>query len=509
MIKLLKKLYKSNLITPIGFYHLVLSVLYSKINLMALLCFSSKLYSQKLAVKDENEELTFKELYNRSKRLALVLQEDYKVGANNKIAILCRNHISLIKSIFSISQLGADIYLINTEIKNEQFNLFIQFQNFDLIIFDYEFSNLIVQSSFSKKSILSYHKSLPSIDSLSKKEINNLNKLKRCGYGKIIIETGGTTGKSKSVKNNPGSFVYIKPFFSLLTKVNLDEYSKVYIATPIFHSYGIATMIMTILLGKESYLLERFNFQKAINIINLYKIELVALVPVMLHRIINNHNEGLNSLRCIISGGDFLNPILIKEIFLKYNIKLFNLYGTSEAGLSMIATPEDLKYSFDTIGKKINGIKIKILDSQDRELNNYSIGRICVKRGWSVRKKSQTWIETGDLGYKDKFNYYFLNGRIDEMIVSGGENIYPSDLENILMAHSNVKEVAVIGIKDEEFGQRLKAFIIPFDAININEEQILSWLSTRAKRAQMPKFIEFVSSIPYTSIGKLDKKALS
>jgi len=125
-----------------------------------------------------------------------------------------------------------------------------------------------------------------------------------------------------------------------------------------------------------------------------------------------------------------------------------------------------------------------------------------------MRNSNNSWIETGDLGYRDSKGYYFLSGRVDDMVVSAGENVYPVEIEQVLINHPQVEDVAVIGISDEVFGQRLKAFILPVKNASITKEELFDWLRYRVARFQLPKEIIFVNDMPYTSLGKLDKKHL-
>ncbi len=148
------------------------------------------------------------------------------------------------------------------------------------------------------------------------------------------------------------------------------------------------------------------------------------------------------------------------------------------------------------------------MDNNKKEVPIGRIGQFCIKNKWSMRNSSNTWIETGDLGYRDKKGYYFLCGRADNMIVSAGENVYPVEVEQILITHPDVDDVAVIGISDENFGQRLKAFVKPVENSCITREELFEWLRSRVARFQMPKEIVFLDNMPYTPLGKLDKKQL-
>jgi acyl-CoA synthetase (AMP-forming)/AMP-acid ligase II len=187
---------------------------------------------------------------------------------------------------------------------------------------------------------------------------------------------------------------------------------------------------------------------------------------------------------------------------------LYNLYGTSEAGLCTIATPQDLTRYPHTIGRKIWGSRLKIINERLEEAEDGQVGQFCFRNRWSMRTGGRSWIETGDLGYRNEKGYYFLSGRTDSMIVSAGENVYPLEVEQVLLGHPQVEDAAVIGIPDEDFGQRLKAFILPAPHAEIAEEELLEWLRPRLARYQMPKEISVVNHLPYTSLGKLNKKEL-
>ncbi|MEN8906118.1 MAG: fatty acid--CoA ligase family protein, partial [Clostridiales bacterium] len=194
-------------------------------------------------------------------------------------------------------------------------------------------------------------------------------------------------------------------------------------------------------------------------------------------------------------------------VFKKLGNILYNIYGTSETGLLTISTPKDLKYNNLTIGKKISGTKIKIVDSNKNKLKNGQIGQLQIKTTWSMIGESN-WIKTGDLGYRDNNGYYFLSGRADDMIISAGENVYPIELESILIKHPYLEDVVVFGINDEAFGQRLKAYVQLSNGKNLSFDELIKWLKPKVARYHIPKEIEFVNEIPYNALGKLNKNKL-
>ena len=508
MFKLIYVLIKMRLLSPLGLYSLISAISKHGINIMALLSFAERAYANKTVLVDDYETLSYKKLLSQSKKLTIALKENYQFKSGQKVGFLCKNHASLVKSIFAVSQLGADIYLLNVEMSRSQFNYLLDQNDFDFLIYDSELSSLIEQSSYSKEKILSYHEHLPAIDNLLNTNVNEKLKIKRSSSSKIVILTGGTTGNSKIAAHKPSILNYLNPFLTLLTRLNLINYNTAYIATPIYHGYGAAVLLLFIALGEKVVINNGFDAKKACYLFREHNVEVVTVVPLMLNKMLKHNIDDLRSLSCIVSGGAELNPRLVDETFSKLGDVLYNLYGTSESGLNIIATPEDLKYSAKTVGKKINGVRLKILDNNKDEVKIGETGQLCIRNRWSMRNSNNSWIETGDLGYRDSKGFYFLSGRVDDMVVSAGENVYPVEIEQVLINHPQVEDAAVIGISDEIFGQRLKAFILPVKNANITKEELLDWLRHKVARFQLPKDITFVTDMPYTPLGKLDKKQL-
>ncbi|WP_256760330.1 AMP-binding protein [Cohnella sp. WQ 127256] len=501
-------LYKIKLLSPVGLVRFLHAVWKYGINVMALLSFAAKTYRNEVAIVDEHETLSYSQLQSQSEKLAFLLQQQYGVRSGYKVGFMCKNHANLVKSIFAASLLGADIYLLNAEMSNSQLDSLLGRYDFHFIVYDGQLSSLIEQSSYSKLKLLSYHDHLPSISSLvaSKVEVNL--KLQRTSSSKLILLTGGTTGKSKAAAHKPSMFRYVNPFIAMITRLNLLHYRTAYIATPIYHGYGVAVCLLFIAMGKKIVVREGFDAAKACDFIHKHQVEVVTVVPLMIHKMLEHDAECLTSLTCIASGSAELNPKLVEKTRSKLGDIIYNLYGTSEAGLNMIATPQDLKMAENTIGKKITGVRLKIVDDHKNEVELGKVGQFCIKNKGLRKNSHHAWIEVGDLGYRDHQGYYYLCGRVDDMVVSAGVNVYPIEVEQALIKHPEVEDVAVIGVRDEHFGQRLKAFVLLANHASATQEELLDWLRNRVARFQMPREIIFVENMPYTSLGKHDKKYL-
>lgn len=377
------------------------------------------------------------------------------------------------------------------------------------MVHDRELEGMIGASGYMGKRVCAYGDDVPSIAAMSHAtRPHGTWSVRRTRAGNIIVLTGGTTGNHKTASRKPGVMRFVSPFCALLVKAGLAKYKSVYIATPMYHGYGLAAVFISVLLRSRIYLQRKFDAEQACALIEREQIEVTTIVPLMLHRMLACNEAALRSLRCVITGGAPITAQLVQQVQDKLGPVLYNLYGTSEAGICIMASPEDLAYAADTIGKSIPGVQLRIADDNAAATGDGVTGRIWIKNSWSVTAARNTWIDTGDVGYRDAEGYIFLRGRGDDMIVSGGENVYPAALEHVLLQHSSICEVAVIGVQDEEFGQRLKAFVVPQTGCSTDEEELRKWLHGRVARYEMPVAIEVLERLPYTPLGKPDKRKL-
>jgi acyl-CoA synthetase (AMP-forming)/AMP-acid ligase II len=505
MLTLVQKLHHTGLLTLVGLLRLLESVLTTGVNLMTMLRLAGRLFPNRIALVDERERLTYRELWLKAETLAAALHGLRGVRRGHKVAIVCRNHAAAIEALFAASRLGADVYLINPEMTDNQLHELQKRRCFDLTVYDEHLASVFELPALAAKSLSAYHATAPSIDLLSARPGPRAGALPRVASGNIVVMTGGTTGQPKPASRKPSILNFFPPFVALLTRMHLDRYRKVYVATPIYHGYGLASLLMGVMLGAEMYVARRFDPVRVSEQIEENRIEVVTLVPLMLQRLLRYPTGALSSLKCILSGGAALSPTLAADTLGRLGPVLFNLYGTSEAGFCIMATPELLLSRPGSIGRPVAGVRAAILSGSSQQLEAGITGRLCIRSSWTTRPGA--WIETGDLAHRDEQGNLFLAGRVDDMIVSGGENVYPIELQNILAQHPAVDSAALFGIPDAEFGQRLKAVIVRRDAA-LDRETLIAWLKTQAARYQMPAAIEFRDELPYTTLGKLDIRRL-
>lgn len=506
-IDLLKVMRKIGFLSPKGFLQFIISVWRDGINILLLLTMAALVYGNKTALIAGGESLTYSQLKRRSETLAYGLSETFGLGKGAKTAFLCRNHAVMIQALFAASRTGSSLYLLNPDMSQRQFDALAAEHAFDLLIYDAEFQSLVHGSPYGKKTLVSRHPDLLSAEGLAKEERKGSAHLKRASASRIVLLTGGTTGKPKEAVHRPSLFHYLNPFSELMAKLELQKRGAAYIATPIFHGYGIAILLTMLALGKKVVITERFDAATACTLVHRHAVDVITVVPVMIGKMLEAGPEKLGTLKCIASGGAVLNPRLAKGVADSLGGVLFNLYGTSEAGLNLIAGPQDLAYDAATVGKSIRGTQMAVLENGIAKKPG-EIGQLCVRNSWSMNNRKSGWIQTGDLGWRDEKGYFYLAGRTDDLIISGGINIYPAEIEQALLAHPSIKDAAVVGVPEERYGAVVKAFIQKDEGSALDQRAVVEWLRPMLAKYQLPRSVEFVSKLPYTDIGKLNRKIL-
>ncbi|MDQ6420596.1 AMP-binding protein [Paenibacillus sp. LHD-117] len=503
---LLHVMYRMHLLSPAGIGRLLAAIRHCGVNVMALLHIAVRTYGDSAVVTDDRETASYKQLLNQSERFSGMLRHRYRLAGGKKVGLMGRNRLTLVRSVFAVSSTGADLYLLNAEMSASQLRALSEEYGFDLIIHDEELTHLVDSLHCPKLKLTPSNERDEFGDGEHAEQ--PARKPRSSSSGRIMLLTGGTTGKSKGVAHKPSLFHYLPPFSSLLARLPLNDCRTVYIATPIYHGYGIANLLLYIALGKKIVLSARFEAAEACRLIRKHQVDAVTVVPLMIHKMLRHNAEDLKSLVCIASGGSELNPKLAAETMSRLGDVLYNLYGTSEGGLATIATPRDLRASAGTIGRRIKGVPLHVRNASGSRAEIGEVGRLCIRGKRNFAKKKAVWIETGDLGYRDPDDLYRLCGRVDDMIVSAGENVYPIEVEQAIILHPSVDVVAVIGIPDELFGQRLIAYVQQAPQAGMTEAALKDWLRERLARYQLPKAVIFLDELPYTPLGKLDKKQL-
>jgi acyl-CoA synthetase (AMP-forming)/AMP-acid ligase II len=293
------------------------------------------------------------------------------------------------------------------------------------------------------------------------------------------------------------------------------------IAAPMFHSWGFAHFTLGLPLASTLVLRRRFDPEDTLRAVAQHRASALAVVPVMLQRILELPHETIarydtHALRVIAVSGSALPGELATRAMDVFGDVVYNLYGSTEVAWATIATPEDLRAAPGTAGRPPLGTVVKLLDGEGKEVKPGEGGRIFVANelvfegytGGGGKEIVGGLMSTGDVGHFDAGGRLFVDGRDDEMIVSGGENVFPREVEDLLADHEQVEEAAVIGVQDAEWGQRLKAFVVPRGGAQLSEDTVKGYVKENLARYKVPREVVFLDELPRNATGKVLKREL-
>jgi len=453
--------------------------------LMALLD-SVKDNSPDAFIKDDTGQLAYNELYEQSVDLAYHLNKKYSIKSKSKVALVSSNSLFFVKSLFAVSGLGADIYLLNPGQKKDYFDGFLAVQKIDLIIGEATVSNNpgFYEIPFFCDEIIKMPagKGLPDI--LKRKKSN------------IIILSSGSKGKPKAEKRKVGVISYLNPLIDIMERLRLKQNKSVLISVPVFHGYGLAALFMAVFMGQKIRLAKKFDAKKTLQILKEEKPDCWIAVPLMMQKVYGLEGAASSPLKSIISGGDVLPAGIVANIHKNTQAKVYNMYGTSETGVCTIAAHQDLLKHPDTIGRAITGVSTRIENAGGVVVNTGEVGALLVKCGWSSDSSGDEYVPTGDLVSRNKDGYYFYKGRQDDLMVIGGENVYPIELENVIYKNPDIKWVKVKSIADENQVTKIHADVVVRPQTSFSETAFTSWLAGEVPGYMIPKSFTVLDEEP-------------
>jgi fatty-acyl-CoA synthase len=290
---------------------------------------------------------------------------------------------------------------------------------------------------------------------------------------------------------------------------------------PMFHALGYLHATIAMMLGDTLLLRRRFKPPTVLEDIEKHKVSAVVVVPVMLSRMLDalekmDSKPDLSSLRIVFVSGSQLGAELAQRALKDLGPVVYNLYGSTEIAFATIARPEDLEKNPATVGPVVKGVKVKILDDNGNELPQGEVGRIFVGNtfpfegytGGGHKQIIDGLMSSGDVGYFDENGLLYVSGRDDEMIVSGGENVFPAEVEDLISGHPEVVEATALGVEDKEWGHRLRAFVVKADGAGIGEDDIKSYVKEHLARYKVPREVVFLDELPRNPTGKVLKREL-
>jgi acyl-CoA synthetase (AMP-forming)/AMP-acid ligase II len=484
---------------------------------------SAQRYGDEVALIDELGTLTFRDIDQRTNALAHGLAAG-GIGEGDNVGLMCRNHRGFIESVVACSKLGVNVLFLNTAFSGPQLTDVAQREQPKALIYDHEFEELIHDASRRRRRFIAWH------DAEEGKPKDPLLEEMAAGgdtapvsppseRGKAIILTSGTTGTPKGAsRSQPKS---LDPAAALLAMIPLKAREKTMIAAPMFHSWGFVHFTLGMSLSSTLVLKRKFDPAATLSLTAQHECTALIVVPVMMQRILELPEEtlqqyDLSKLRVVAVSGSALPGALSERWMDLFGDNVYNLYGSTEVAWASIATPADLRAAPGTAGRPPHGTIVRLYDDDGNPVAPGETGRIFVGNemqfegytGGGNKDAIDGLLSSGDVGHFDEDGRLFVDGRDDDMIVSGGENVFPAEVEDLLAGHEAVVEVAVFGVDDEQFGQRLKAVVVLREGVSVSEDDIKQHVKSNLAGYKVPRDVEFVDELPRTSTGKVLKREL-
>ncbi|MBV9089393.1 MAG: bile acid CoA ligase [Mycobacteriaceae bacterium] len=494
---------------------------------------------------DELGTLTWRELDQRSDALAAALQTDVAGNAAPKsdvagnaapksdvagnaapktVAIMVRNHRGFVEAVVAASRIGADVLLLNTSFAGPALAEVVAREGADVIIYDQEFTDTVDRALADMPGatrIIAWTDDPPPHQLTVEKLIaaHAGQRPKRTGQkGRMILLTSGTTGTPKGARITGGDPSALK---SILDRTPWRAEETVVVVAPMFHAWGFSQLIFAATMACTVVTRRRFDAEATLALVDRHRATGLAVVPVMFDRIMELPDDVRSrysgrSLRFAAASGSRMRPDVVTAFMDQFGDVIYNNYNATEAGLIASATPEDLRAAPDTAGKPAPGTEIRILDQDSNEAPTGEVGRIYVRSGTlfegytsgKTKDFHDGYMASGDMGYVDAAGRLFVVGRDDEMIVSGGENVYPIEVENTLAAHPEVAEASVLGVDDEQYGQRLTAFVVLAPGASATPDSLKQHVRDNLANYKVPRDITILDELPRGSTGKILRNEL-
>jgi fatty-acyl-CoA synthase len=477
-------------------------------------------HPHELAIVDERGALSWERLHRRSNALAHSFAA-MGIGPGDGVGIMCRNHRGFIEATLAAAKIGASALYLNTMFAGPQLVEVTRREGPKALVYDEEFGELLAGVDDSVERIVAWcdgEVSAPTLDGLIEAGDESDHKPPP-DKPKFVILTSGTTGTPKGAqRSSPDGLMAIA---SLIDKIPFRRGMTMMIAAPLFHSWGFFHFVMSLPTVSTMVLRRRFDPEGTLEAAEQSRADVLAAVPVMIQRILSLPDEVLDryslpDLKITSLSGSALPGELAIEWMDRFGDNVYNLYGSTEVAYATVATPEDLRAAPGTAGKPPRGTRIRLFDEAGKEVPQGEVGRIFVGNemafegytGGGGKEIIDGLYSSGDVGHFDSDGRLFIDGRDDEMIVSGGENVFPREVEDLLADHDGVVEVAVIGVKDEEFGQRLKAFVVAQADVEVSAQDLTAHVKANLASYKSPREIEFLDELPRNATGKVLKKDL-
>jgi len=475
---------------------------------------------------DDQGETTYRELDQRIESIAGALWTRRKGRAT--FAVLCRNHRGFLEAFAVGTRLGHEVVFLNTEITESQLGRILERHGPDVLVYDQEYDDIVDSCGYDGRRVLAWHDSNTddrlTLDSLAVGDHAKAPANHRSS--KLTLLTSGTTGLAKGVSRGVNILGVAESGATGMSVMRLRDGDVSVIAPPFFHALGFAMLLSTLMVGGTIVSHRRFDPDQTIQDIEEHQATVLTGVPLMLQRLLTVKAEqperDVSSIRVALTGASPIPPSTVADFLEAFGPVLVNVYGSTETGIVSMATPDDLRDEPSTLGLPGIGISVRILRDDRSVADAGERGTIFMRGGLlfegytadgdntpDAKEVVDGHINTGDLGHLDDLGRLYVDGRDDDMVVSGGENVFPLEVEHTLGEHPSVGEAVVMGIDHEEFGQVLRAYVTVTTDESPKDEELRDFLRDRLERFKVPKEFVVLDEFPRNATGKIVRSKLA
>ncbi|TDC18550.1 AMP-binding protein [Actinomadura bangladeshensis] len=462
-------------------------------------------FPDRTGLVDDRGALTFAELDRRCNALAGALLER-GIGVGSTVGILCRNHRGLLEGMSAAAKTGASVLFLNTDFAAPQLRDAVGREGVTALLHDDEFAPVVGGLDLPRFTESDMDGLIGGRDGAPPPAPSR--------HGSMVILTSGTSGRPKGAPRAQPKSLALPG--GILSKVPLRGGEAMFVGPPLFHGLGLTMALLALGLGSTLVLRRRFDAAGVLDDLEKHRCTSFIAVPVMLSRILavpGMETRDLSRLNVVMTGGARLDAGLGGRALAAFGPVLYNFYGSTEASCITIATPDELAAAPGCVGRPPAGTRVAVLGDDDRPVPPGATGRVFADTparfggytGGGGRDEAGGMMAVGDLGHLDGGGRLHIDGRADDMIVSGGENVHPGEVEDLLAAHPGIDEAAVTGVPDEEFGQRLRAYVV---ARGLTEDDVRAHVAANLARHKVPRDVVFLDALPRNPAGKVLKRAL-
>jgi len=483
----------------------------------ALVAAAARRCPDRVAVIDETGALTYRELDGRTASIAAGFVD--RLGASARggepaaVGILARNHRGFLEAQIGIERAGLDLVLLSTALPAAGLAVVAERERLALIVADEELLGLVSQAGYGDRALTADGRGPGTVDELARSDRTVPGPRHRSG---LVILTSGTTGPPRGARRTGGTAG--ADAMSIFDAIPYRVGDVHHPAAPLFHAWGLSQAAIALGTASTVVLRRRFDAAAVWDLVDIHRVSVLSVVPTMLGRLLGAAGDrpAPASLRVVASSGNVLPAGMAAAFMDRFGDTLYNLYGSTEASIATIAGPEDLRAAPGTVGRPPAGVTVAILDAEGRPVPVGGRGRVFVGNsmqfdGYSDggdRERAGALMATADLGWFDGEGRLFVDGREDDLIVTGGENVFPSEVEEVLEGLPGVDEAAVVGPPDDEYGQVVVAYVVPTEGTELDPAELRAAAALTLARFKVPRRITVIDALPRTATDKLIRHML-